>query len=165
MNKEFIPFRQALDLKELGFDESCFTRFENYFDKSKLYPILATLCLNTPYENEYHDYDQKIINDTSKNWNFTGYKNSVKNHNDDILSAPTFSQAFKFFREKHNLRSFVDTRVYNVDSPNQWIYDYQIKMGNGIDTKPYYSGDFDTYEEAELACLIKLIEIVKNKEK
>jgi hypothetical protein len=36
-------------------------------------------------------------------------------------------------------------------------------MGNGVDTQPFYSGDFDTYEEAELACLKKLIGIVKNK--
>ena len=32
MNKEFIPYEQALKLKELGFDEECFT----YNDDSKL---------------------------------------------------------------------------------------------------------------------------------
>ena len=34
-------------------------------------------------------------------------------------------------------------------------------MGNGIDTRPYYSGDFDSYEEAELACINKLIKLAK----
>jgi hypothetical protein len=27
MNKEFIPYEQALELKELGFDEECFQKF------------------------------------------------------------------------------------------------------------------------------------------
>jgi hypothetical protein len=78
------------------------------------------------------------------------------------ISAPTYSQAFRWFREKHNLRSFVDTIVHDVDSPNDWIYYFQVKMGNGIDTQPYYSGDFNSYEEAELGCLRKLIKKVKN---
>ena len=96
MEKEFIPYKIALDLKELGFDEPCFTKFEDYFNKTKLHPIIATLHLNTPYENEYNGYDQEIINDRSKRWFFTGYKNSVKDHNNNILSAPTFSQAINF---------------------------------------------------------------------
>ena len=33
MNKEFIPYEQALDIKELGFDEVCFT----YNDDSKMF--------------------------------------------------------------------------------------------------------------------------------
>ena len=27
MNKEFIPYEQALELKELGFDEKCLARY------------------------------------------------------------------------------------------------------------------------------------------
>jgi hypothetical protein len=34
---------------------------------------------------------------------------------------------------------------------------------SGEHTSTQYSAYFHTYEEAELACLIKLIEIVKNK--
>ena len=63
MKKEFIPYKLALELKELGFDEPCFTKFEDYFNKTKLYPIITTLSLNGPYENEYYGYDQKIINE------------------------------------------------------------------------------------------------------
>ena len=33
MNKEFIPYEQALELSELGFDEECFT----YNDNSKIF--------------------------------------------------------------------------------------------------------------------------------
>ena len=130
MNKEFIPYEQALALKELGFDEPCFGYYNG--------------------QGNYIGEEGKM----NSNCNKLGMHGTY-------CTAPTFSQAFRWFREKHSLRSFVDTRVYDVDSPNQWIYDFQIKMGNGVDTQPFYSGDFDTYEEAEFACLVKLIEIVK----
>jgi hypothetical protein len=75
-------------------------------------------------------------------------------------SAPLYSQAFRWFRENYNLDSFIKD-----------LYKSTIKVGYyfGIDE---YKGvefqmDFDvwykTYEQAELACLKKLIEIVKNK--
>jgi hypothetical protein len=117
MEKEFVPYEQALALKKLGFDEPCFTRFENYFNKTKLYPILATLSLNTPYENEYNGYDQKIINDDTKRWFFTGYKNSVKDHGNDILSAPTFSQAFKWLYQKLD----IEKGVMPLDTESQQL--------------------------------------------
>ena len=136
MEKEFVPYEQALELKELGFNEPCFAYYEN-----------NNLTVTFPSKS-------------SNGWKWVG--NSIipaKN-----INAPTLSQAFRWFREKHNLRSFVDTRVTSVDNPNMWVYDFQIKMGNGVDTQPFYSGDFDTYEEAELECLKKLIEIVKQKQ-
>jgi hypothetical protein len=154
MEKEFIPYTLAVELKELGFDEPCFTKFEDCFNKTKLYPIIVTLHLNTPYENEYNGYDQKIINDSSKRWFFTGYKNSVKDHNNDILSAPTFSQAFRWFREKYEYDS--DIRPFYRGGYAPHIYNSPSDIWN--DGKDYV---FKTYEEAELECLKKLIEIVK----
>jgi hypothetical protein len=148
MEREFIPYEQALALKELGFDEPCFTKFEDYFNKTKLHPILATLHLNTPYENEYNGYDQKIINDSSKRWVFTGYKNSVKDHNNDILSAPLYQQAFRWFREKYNLYFPI-----NLDDCGQYYFEVNKE----------YDVCRNTYEEAELACLKKLIEIINKK--
>jgi hypothetical protein len=68
-----------------------------------------------------------------------------------VISAPTFSQAFRWFREKYELYSFV------------------FKFDEGFGYETYKEGvtqtneSFDTYEEAELACLKKLIEIVKQK--
>jgi hypothetical protein len=151
MEKEFIPYEQALALKELGFDEPCFTKFEDYFHKTKLHPILVTLSLNGPYEYEYNGYEQKIINDDTKRWFFTGYKNSVKDHNNDILSAPTYQQAFRWFREKYELSGNIDC----CDKLCEW----NIKSSKL--EKSIFSSKIQSYEEAELACLKKLIEIVK----
>jgi hypothetical protein len=65
-----------------------------------------------------------------------------------VISAPTFSQAFRWFRENHNVHS----SPKRYDETKWWVE-------WGTWTSPV----FETYEEAELAWLNKLIEIVKNK--
>ena len=67
-------------------------------------------------------------------------------------SAPTFSKAFRFFREKYDLHIGI---CHSVNGKfDCWTNDGQL-LENGK-----YC-DVDTYEKAELACLTKLIEIVK----
>jgi len=60
-------------------------------------------------------------------------------------AAPTFSEAFRWFREKYDLN-------YVIVKAESWFYTI-----NGCNTQE----GFNTYEEAELACLTKLIEIVQ----
>ena len=78
-----------------------------------------------------------------------------------VVTAPTFSQAFRFFREKYDLHRhicyFEDTTVWHGDI-------YNIKTG-GLMNYPMELTNYNTYEEAEVACLIKLIELVKENEK
>ena len=83
----------------------------------------------------------------------TDYLSDV-HHLDVTCDAPLYQQAFDFFREKYKLLSFVD-----IDSSYR-IYCDDIKFDLDID-----SIIFKTYEEAELECLVKLIEIVKNESK
>ncbi len=128
MKKEFIPYEQALALKELRFDEPCF----GYY-----------IELKNPKEGLL-----KI-----------GLDN-------DFLQAPTFSQAFRWFREKHVLLGFIEPANGYEDKSLFAFYICDDEQ-NIVDDSHSYSKDsslhFKTYEEAELACLIKLIEIVKNK--
>jgi hypothetical protein len=76
--------------------------------------------------------------------------------NNPKISAPTFSQSFRFFREKYGLnheihyagkegeyRAFVQNYIYGNNGTNPSVL---------------------TYEEAELECLRRLIEIVKQKQ-
>lgn len=65
-------------------------------------------------------------------------------------SAPTYSQAFRWLREKGYLISF--------SSHSHNIHDFYIKWSP---EKSILSDTYDTYEEAELNCLEKLIEIVE----
>jgi len=64
----------------------------------------------------------------------------------NFIAAPTFSQAFRWFREKYQLHFPI-----MVQHGGTWYFEKFSTKG------------FKTYEEAELACLIKLIEIVKTK--
>jgi len=73
-------------------------------------------------------------------------------HADQECLAPTYSQAFRFFREKHNISSW----IYNSDMIN---FFYTILQGGRIVKA---NNSYESYEEAELECLKKLIEIVKD---
>jgi len=72
-------------------------------------------------------------------------------------SAPTYSQAFRWFREKHNLEGEVHCIRFNSER----LKGYQYAITSENYRKFEQLGDYHTYEEAELACLKKLIEIVK----
>jgi hypothetical protein len=122
MNKEFVPYEQALELKELGFDD---------------YNIAWYAIV---------DEKPKIV--------FLNYGSH--------LCAPLYQQAFRWFREKHDLFSVID-----VDQTMEPLFCYSLSKYKGNfqwdNILPTYSELYYTYEEAELACLKKLIEIVKNK--
>jgi len=128
MIKEFIPYEQALVLKELGFDEYCLTSY-----------------LNGNLQTE----PSEIF------W----FQHSYRSHKkQEFISAPTYSQTFRWFREKYNLPSHIHT-IWQHDWNNysyQWHITEDKEEWNCIE-------HFKTYEEAELACLNKLIEIVKSK--
>jgi hypothetical protein len=127
MNKEFVPYVEALALKELGFNEPC---FGYYSFKGKL--------TETKVFRQDHYTNQSAL-------------------------APLFQQAFRWFREKHGIFvSIVPNRHGSLDSFIGWIYVPLNGSTKDINVGDYKIG-FDTPEEAELECLIKLIEIVKTK--
>lgn len=63
---------------------------------------------------------------------------------------------FRFFREKYSLYHIIDKQGY-------WFFEIKKDEGFGDLDVILTSYDYETYEEAELACLEKLIEIVENK--
>ena len=84
----------------------------------------------------------------------------------DYILAPLYQQAFRWFREKHNLCGEVYTvNMGAIDYTFQIrdLYSEDIKHDNFEAYTGGYTGTFLTYEEAESACLDKLIEICKNK--
>ena len=72
-------------------------------------------------------------------------------------NAPTFSQAFRFFREKFNLFSCVEL---HLNFPIRYYFRID-EIGN--DDFVYHTEDeiifYDKYEDAEIACLKLLIKI------
>jgi hypothetical protein len=126
MEKEFIPYEQALALKELGFDEH--------------YELLGSIII-------YRNKNLCMCND--------GAMEMFKGFGDELVTALSYSQAFRWFREKHKLHS-------TITSISQESWQWHItKPGESLGK--LYDEDFYTYEEAELACLNKLIELIKTK--
>jgi hypothetical protein len=126
MEKEFIPYEQALALKELGLDESCF----GYY-----------LCKNSAFGVEL---------ELTTNWiDLLPYDSSS-------CKAPLYQQAFRWFREKYNMNILI------ILTKSYWFFnitwDGIIENFKEFESEEKYS----SYEEAELECLKKLIQIVKD---
>ena len=116
MNKEFVPHKQSLSLKELGFDENCF----KYYNEE----TLSTVGLFYTYDNPM---DFKCL-------------------------APLYQQAFRWFREKCRLFS----SIQELNIGYQHSYYFVVNDEDSI--------QFLKYEDAELACLDKLISILKEQQ-
>ena len=118
MNKEFIPYEEALAMKELGFDEFTVAAYvDNELDVGSL------------------------------------WKDSVKSK--VIHKAPLYQQAFRWFREKYNHAGLI--QLIEPEYGGDYGYVIYYKLNHlAVD---HWNKGFKTYEEAELACLKKLIEL------
>jgi hypothetical protein len=74
-----------------------------------------------------------------------------------VIKAPTFSQVFRWFREKHPYRFYI------LPCSQHKKYLFEITLPSSIFYSTSENEAYNTYEEAELACLKKLIEIVELK--
>jgi hypothetical protein len=137
MNKEFIPYELALALKELQFDEHCFA----YYQKS------SVIGNDTILPISFRD----------KASNFNDYQYSKLGV--PFYSAPLYQQAFRWFREKYDKYGVVNIDLSNNLEDKIFVYMVEDKLGYIIDR----SEEYNTYEEAELACLKQLIKIIKTK--
>jgi len=83
----------------------------------------------------------------------------INSRETEIVGLPTFSQAFRWFREKHKLESIVVPSGNSEGKTNGYYFEIIFDFSkDNIESDSYPS-----YEEAEQACLDKLIEICKNK--
>jgi hypothetical protein len=130
MIKEFIPYDQALIMKDLGFDEPCFGYYNNL-------------------GNYVEDFG-KTNSDCNKLGMYGKY-----------CTAPLYQQVFRLFREEYNRIGVVHEGTITLNDNISRFEFYIDKLGNtGVSQFQEFVG-YKTYEEAELACLNKLIEIVK----
>jgi hypothetical protein len=90
------------------------------------------------------------------NWRNDDFKEDP----DIFISAPLYQQVFRWFREKHNLYAVIIPTITMY-----WTFKTMTVVEGIVEVPPYTHvdvNDYPTYEEAELACLKKLIEITKN---
>jgi hypothetical protein len=151
MKNLFVPYEQALHLKELGFQEECLA---------------------------YYHQDQMLEKDS------LGIKIDHYRGKFGVL-APLFQQAFDFFRKQvfhqiviNDKGDYVQGMLSLLPLVYRTSYEIQVIEASKYHTLDKFSGAqiplhdiahkfygnaVPTYEEAQLQCLIKLIEIAKNK--
>ena len=133
MNKEFIPYEQALELKELGFNEHCLAFYGGDGDSKVYYNSLR---------NGSGDYEPYKASERYK-W----------------FGAPLYQQAFRWFRDRHGLYAdlFVDDDQTFGFCVSSFAEEGRCRLDKPIKRQ------FNTYEESELECIKFLIEIVERK--
>ena len=80
--------------------------------------------------------------------------------------APLKSQVFEWFRKEHELESYIEKGWSQVLSMYEYRFHFRKSEEIGLWGQTSYwanVGDFKTYEEAESACIDKLIELIKKK--
>ena len=135
--EDYVDRKLALELKKLGFGYPCIF----YFKK-------------TPEDLIKKEGKYIMKCDGNPMGHFTEGKNY--NQYSNITSAPLYTQAFKWFRIKHNLDKesltfkdnwyFIISRFFGDEDSDDLILDY-----------------FDDYNKARRDCLINMIDIVKGK--
>jgi len=145
MDKEFVSYEIALALKELGFNEECFGCYQlsELRDYKKGLEVSWIMTLNTL--NGYRIYDDETQ-----------------------MSAPLKQRVFRWFREKYNIQGYIYSSTVRGNKEGTKQFTGYVWNINGIDI-PFISTDardelHDTYEEAENACIDKLIEICKQQD-
>lgn len=135
MKDQFVPYELAVKLKELGFDEECFGC--SYRDTPDQKSSLNIYFAKQPINNS-----------------------SLKE--DKGIALPLWQQAFDWFREKHNLDSYVRKITYR-----EWKLEINYILQN--DSKEEWEKykkfqDYkEAYEEARKACLEELIKILEER--
>lgn len=132
MEKEFVSYEIALELKQLGFDEPCLFA---YYGKSDI--------------SNFKESDHVLCGD----------RHNTSFQKDGRVSAPLYQQVFRWFREKYELDSYIIPSQLEIKK----VYDFYIWFTNKEGERDLFIGMNNeyTYEEAELECLLKLIEFVK----
>lgn len=137
--KDFVPYEEALAMREMGFDDPCFAVYRG----GSLYGM------GTSVSGYHEDGSWKL----EKNSDYGGI--------DTFVVAPTYQQAFKWFRDEHKLFGCIDLHVC---TPAHWY----IRVDDIVENDTlYHSIDenirHESYDAAELPCLQKLIHLVKTR--
>jgi hypothetical protein len=121
LENQFCTKEQSVRVKNLGFNGLCLYGFSTHYENSKLCKDKWKGC----------DYNRSANSET-------------------IVSIPTRSQVFTFFREKFKLYHHIRENHYKM-------FEYEITPRQTMTNKAVAS-----YEEAEFICIDNLILIAQN---
>jgi hypothetical protein len=133
MTREFIPYEQALALKKLGFNEFCLGLYNISDEETNVIISFPPYIYGDGIFKKYH------------------------------ILAPLYQQCWRWFKEKYKLYPNITQyygesfffKIEDMVHPRRWD-EYPNELIKDF-------GEYSSEEEAELACLKKLIEITKTK--
>jgi len=135
MSKHFLNYKESLELKELGFNEFCYGHIDphEYVDSS-----YSPLCMG--------EYNMEPNEDDT----------------DTLVACPMFFQVFEWFESKHSM--FIDRSIMTNVNEIMSI-EYRIKSWKFAPVEVEFDSQYDSFDldKAQLACVRKLIEILKTK--
>ena len=134
IDKEFIPYEEALALKELGFDEPCLS----YWDDDKVFELNPEFLKGSEMDSTW-------------------------------LTRPTFSQAFRWFRYKYWYTALIlcdGFEIVQQVSISKTMVDFKTgEYRPNYTTSTFHKEvQLKSYDESELACIKKLIEIANEQQ-
>lgn len=150
LEEQFVPYKEALALKELGFDEECVGLFSLMITVKKVGGKL-THTIDEPRTTDF-----SLVHDPKTNSDYN-FSNLI-----DTITTPLYQQAFEWFRKGHGLHSFIDIYPTNEEPDRCWFMIRYMDREEG--DKDYMSGWYSNNKDAESGCLRKLIEIAKEED-
>lgn len=152
MKKYFIKYEESVALREFGFDEECLGVYIPAYDSPEMDMTLS--------------FDDGVVN------GLIGVKDGT------YVIAPLYQQAFGWIRDKYN----ISHEIHNYLTPIETTYWCNLILevpnikNNSVlakhvpdlirhDDSVGTAITFKSYEEAELACLKKAIEVIKKNKK
>lgn len=103
MEEQFLPYEEALALKELGFKEECICGYNSF--------RLLRHKISSSIDGDFVKWDNKYDKD---------------------LKAPLWQQAFDWFRNEHNLPSLIEPVIqFKSDWEEELTYNYNIYTFEG----------------------------------
>ena len=144
MNKEFVPYELAIDLKTLGFDDQCICGYDN---EGRLRSKLA----HSNDKGARIDWDRHDIHIPAMLWQqaFEWLRKKYCIHVEIITGAGT--QGTAWYGKIIN-----DWNITNKGSGNFDYFTKEIRMNNEFE-------GYKSYEETRLECLKKIIEVINNR--
>jgi hypothetical protein len=147
INKEFVPYKIAKDMKSIEFVEPCLGYWALQMKSDKIPEFHYNTRISTSEQidqGQWYNHNEYII---------VGDK--LKFKSDHIWSAPTYQQALRWLRKKHKMHCIVTPFVDGTYHGH--IY---TDTDEGVDC-----GFFESHEEAELECIKRIVLTLKKKQK
>lgn len=133
--KLFLPYKESLELKKLGFNEECIAYYHNHVEPSFVKGLDSGNTTKNSEQNLYHT----------------------------DCTAPLFQQVFDWFREKYFIIVIVEP-IWVDGAVSPIKYDWSI-FSEDFENEDFNTPPFHTYNDAEINVINYIINYINERNK